>query len=55
MANAKKGQSVKAPPFCAYNKHFRPEGKRMFWKKQRSADRQECLKEQAAEQEDTDE
>jgi len=45
MANKKKGQSAKAPSFCSWWKHLRPEGKRGFWKGQRRADKKE-IKEQ---------
>lgn len=44
MANKKKGQTVKTPSYCAWWKHLRKEGKRFFWKSQRSADKRECRK-----------
>jgi hypothetical protein len=41
MANKKHGQTAKAPAHCSWWKHFRSEGKRMFWKAQRQADKNE--------------
>ena len=42
MATVKKGTLTATPPICAFWKHLRRYGKRVFWKAERKAAKQEA-------------
>jgi hypothetical protein len=44
MASIKKGQITRAPSYCGWWKHLRREGKRVFWKQERQAQKAEAKK-----------
>lgn len=41
MATVKNGTLTKTPPYCGWWKHLRKYGKRVFWKAERKAAKQQ--------------